>query len=139
MKDIDIEVDIVPYENVDFYNKLYSKDDECALYISGYSLGLAPEDYRKMFETGSYYNQTGYTNFKVDNLWKVGAEEVDADRRKAIYRDIQRQIASDAAIYAIDYEQNLMVAQKNLDGVPEAKPTANILFEDWSKLHLNNK
>lgn len=139
LKDIDIEVDIVPYENVDFYNKLYSKDDECALYISGYSLGLAPEDYRKMFETGSYYNQTGYTNFKVDNLWKVGAEEVDADRRKAIYRDIQRQIASDAAIYAIDYEQNLMVAQKNLDGVPEAKPTANILFEDWSKLHLNNK
>lgn len=137
LKDIGIKVEIIPYENVEFFNKLYSKDAECDLYINGYSLGLAPEDYRKMFETGSYYNQTGYTNIKVDDLWKVGAEEVDADKRKAIYRDIQRQIASDAAIYAIDYEQNLMVAQKNLDGVPEAKPTANILFEDWSKLHVN--
>jgi peptide/nickel transport system substrate-binding protein len=137
LKDIGIEVEIASYENVEFFNKLYSKDAECDLYINGYSLGLAPGDYRKMFETGSYYNQTGYTNFKVDNLWKIGAEEVDADKRKAIYRDIQLQIASDAVIYAIDYEQNLIVAQKNLDGVPEAKPTANILFEDWSKLHLN--
>lgn len=137
LKEIGIEVEIVPYENVEFYNKVFSKGTECDLYINDYALGLNPADYRKMFETGSYYNQTGYTNFKVDNLWKVGEKELDADKRKAIYRDIQLQIASDAPIYVIDYEQNLMVAQKNLDGVPEAKPKANILFEDWSKLHLN--
>ncbi|WP_346890484.1 ABC transporter substrate-binding protein [Clostridium sp. UBA1056] len=137
LKDIGIEVEIIPYENKEFFNKVFSKGKECDLYINGYSLGLNPEEYRKMFETGSYYNQTGYTNFRVDDLWKLGEEELDADKRKAIYRDIQLQVASDAPIYVIDYQQNLMVAKKSLDGVPEARPIANILFEDWSKLHLN--
>ena len=57
--------------------------------------------------------------------------------KKDIYEKIQKIISDDAAIYPIDYEENLMIAQKKLKGLDEAmKSEGIVMFRDWSKLYL---
>lgn len=89
-----------------------------------------------MFETGQYCNQTKYSNAEIDALWEKGFTELNKEKREEIYKQIQQDISKDAPIYTIDYEQNLMAAQKNLKGIKDAKPSPAILFEDWSKLYV---
>ncbi|MEG1256195.1 ABC transporter substrate-binding protein [Clostridium sp.] len=136
LKEIGIDTEIVNYESEVFSKILYGGGTECDLYINGYNLGLDVNAYRRMFETGSFYNKTGYSNPEVDKLWNKGFNESDGEKRKEIYRDIQLKIAEDAVIYPIDYEEILMIAQKNLKGIDKAIPKGMIMFEDWSKLYI---
>lgn len=137
LKELGIAVEIVPLESKAFFKTLFSKSNDFDFAINGYSWGFEPNPYRGMFETGTYYNQTGYSNKKVDELWNKGVKEIDREKRRAIYEEIQKLVAEDSPIYTIDYEQNLIVAQKGLKGIEEAKPTNVILFEDWSKLYIS--
>lgn len=136
LKDLGIEAEIVPYESKAFFNVLFSDSKECDMYVNGYAWGLEPNPYRGMFETGTYHNQTNYSNEAVDKLWNEGAKELDIQKREEIYKQIQSLVSQDAPVYTIDYEQNLMIAQKGLKGIDEAKPKSAILFEDWSKLYV---
>ncbi len=136
LKELGIEAEIVPYESKAFFNILFSDSKECDLYVNGYAWGLEPNPYRGMFETGEYCNQTKYSNPEVDKLWNDGFTELDKEKRKEIYEKIQKTVSEDAPIYTIDYEQNLMVAQKGLQGIEDAKPTSVVIFEDWSKLFV---
>ena len=59
------------------------------------------------------------------------------EKRKNIYEKIQKLIADDAAIYTIDYEENLMIAKKSLRGLDEAiRSEGIVMFKDWSKLYI---
>lgn len=137
LKVLNIDVEIIPYDNNSFYRELFKDNKECGMYITGYDLGLSPNDYRYIYETGSIYNTSGYSNREVDELWQQGFKEVDDEKRKDIYEKIQKMIYDDAAIYPIDYEENLMIAQKNLKGLDEAmKSEGIVMFRDWSKLYL---
>ena len=136
LKELGIEVEIIPYESKAFFNTLFSKSTDCDMYVNGYAWGLEPNPYRGMFETGTFHNQTSYSNKEVDDLWNKGFVEGDKEERKEIYKEIQHLVAEDAPIYTIDYEQNLMVAQKNLKGIEEAKPISVLLFQDWDKLYI---
>lgn len=42
-----------------------------------------------------------------------GFTELNKEKREEIYKQIQQDISKDAPIYTIDYEQNLMAAQKS--------------------------
>lgn len=136
LNDLGIQGEIVPYEDKNFFYILFSSSPACDMYVNSYSLGLGPNAYRDMFKTGEYGNQTNYSNIEVDKLWDMGIAEIDLEKRRLIYEEIQRLIAEDAPIYTIEYEENFMVAQVDLRGIEEAKPKEGILFEDWSKLYL---
>ena len=134
---LNIDVDIIPYDNNSFYKELFKNDKECDMYITGYNLGLSPNDYRYIYETGSIYNTSGYSNTEIDKLWDEGFKELNDEKRKNIYEKIQKLIADDAAIYTIDYEENLMIAKKSLRGLDEAiRSEGIVMFKDWSKLYI---
>lgn len=131
-----IEVELKEYDGLTFLQTLFSESNICDLYINGYTLGINPNNYRAFFETNSYYNKTGYSNLKVDELWKKGFEETDNEKRKNIYRDIQAMIMEDYPLYLIDYEAGFLITQNSLKGVDNARPAPIILFEDWSRLSI---
>ena len=137
LKELGIEAEIVPYESKAFFDVLFSDSKECDMYVNGYAWGLEPNPYRGMFETGTYHNQTNYSNPEVDKLWNEGAKELNKEKRQEIYEKIQSLVSQDAPVYTIDYEQNLMVAQKGLKGMKEAKPKSVLMFEDWSKVYVD--
>lgn len=137
LKILNIDVEIIPYDNDSFYMELFKNSKACDMYIASYNFGFSPNDYRYIYETGSIYNVSGYSNKDVDKLWDQGARESNDDKRKEIYESIQKMILDDAAVYTIDYEENLMIAQKNLMGLDEAmKSEGIIMFRDWSKLYV---
>lgn len=137
LKQLGIEVELVPYESKAFFDVLFSPSTEVDMYVNGYAWGLEPNPYRGMYETGTFHNQTNYSNPEVDKLWNEGAKELNKEKRQEIYEKIQSLVSKDAPVYTIDYEQNLMIAQKGLKGMEEAKPISVLLFEDWSKLYVD--
>lgn len=136
LKDIGIDAEVVPYESKAFFKVLFSDNTDNDILVNGYAWGLEPNPYRGMYQTGRFHNQTNYSNEVVDSLWEKGAEELDTEKRKNIYIKLQQLISQDAPVYTIDYEQNLMIANKNLKGIDDAKPISANMFEDWSKLYI---
>lgn len=123
----------------EFKELFYSgSDKETSLYVTSYSLGMNPDDYKDMFRTEGNYNHYGYSNINIDNLWEQGYNEIDSEKMKDIYGEIQAMILEDAPIYLIDYDKSYVVASKKLKGIEEAKLTPVLIFQDWSKLSIKD-
>ena len=63
---------------------------------------------------GSAGNRSFYSNPKVDKLLEEGRTELDPEKRKAIYKEIQEIIRKDIPMYMIIYPLQNVVTQKNI-------------------------
>lgn len=138
LEEVGIEVEVRAYNEMAFQQVITNEKEECNLYVTAFELGLDPEAYREYFESDKFLNQWGYSNEEVDSLWEDGGKELDNEKRKKIYTDIQMILADEVAIYPINYERTIMVALKSLRGIDSADPRGGgILFRDWSKLYMS--
>ena len=63
---------------------------------------------------GSAGNRSFYSNPTVDKLLEEGRTELDPEKRKAIYKEIQEIIRKDIPMYMIIYPLQNVVTQKNI-------------------------
>lgn len=61
-------------------------------------------------------NRWRYTNPEVDRLTAAGRHELDRDRRRAIYGEIQRIVASDVPIVPLWHEDNVVLSNIDVTG-----------------------
>ena len=137
LKDIGIDLQIVPMERNAFIQKLFTegkKDFDMA--INAYVMGNEPNAYRSMFETGAENNISNYVNKDLDKKWEAANGETDKDKRKELYKEIQQTLSEDLPIYPITYSQSIIAIDKKIGGVKEAKPAPIFMFKDLSKLYL---
>jgi len=69
-------------------------------------------------------NRGGYSNPRVDELLDRGQGEVDVEKRKATYREIQKILADELPYVFLWHEDNIAVGRKslqNLELMPNAK------------------
>jgi peptide/nickel transport system substrate-binding protein len=59
------------------------------------------------------HNRWRYRNADVDRWTEAGRRELDPVKRKAIYADVQRQVAADVPVIALWHENN--IALSNVD------------------------
>jgi peptide/nickel transport system substrate-binding protein len=70
------------------------------------------------------YNRWRYKNPKVDQLVEDGRAELDLDRRKAIYNEVQKIVAEDLPIIPLWHEDNVVLSNVTVQGyeiVPDAR------------------
>ncbi len=65
---------------------------------------------------GSAGNRSFYSNPTVDKLLEEGRTELDPEKRKAIYKEIQEIIRKDIPMYMILYPTQAVATQKNIKG-----------------------
>jgi peptide/nickel transport system substrate-binding protein len=72
------------------------------------------------------FNRWRYRNAEVDRLTKAGREELDRDKRIAIYADVQRQVAEDVPVVPLWHEKNVVLSNVDVQGyrmTPNARLT----------------
>lgn len=104
------------------------------LYMSGYIWGNDPDAYKSQFKSDGDFNIMHYKNVKVDELFTAGAKEMDQDKRKKIYDDLQETIADDAVFYPIVDNKKIVAVNPKVKGFAQAKLAPIYIMEDWSKL-----
>ncbi len=77
---------------------------------------------------GGAGNRTFYSNPKVDELLKAGKSEIDPEKRKAIYKEVQEIIREDLPMYIICYPVENIVSKKDVKGVQWALSGAHRLY-----------
>lgn len=66
---------------------------------------------------GSFYNWSHYKNPELVKLLKKGRQETDEGKRAEIYSQAQKLILEEAVLYPIYENQDLLAANKNVDGL----------------------
>lgn len=61
-------------------------------------------------------NRWRYTNPEVDRLTADGRKELDQDKRRAIYREVQRLVAADVPIVPLWHEDNVVLSNVDVQG-----------------------
>ncbi|MCA9674882.1 MAG: ABC transporter substrate-binding protein [Kofleriaceae bacterium] len=61
-------------------------------------------------------NRWRYRNARVDELAEAGRRELDLDRRKAMYAEIQQLVARDVPVVALWHEDNVVLHNRDVTG-----------------------
>lgn len=137
LKDIGINLELLPLEENAFYNKLLDpKNKDFDLAFNGYVMGSDPDSYKSVYMTGNAYNIMQYSNKEVDALWNKGVVETDKSKRGEIYTETQKKVIDDMVTYPIAYPKSIVAISKKYGGVEEAKPVSIFMFRDLSKLYM---
>jgi peptide/nickel transport system substrate-binding protein len=112
------------------------KSKAYGIYLNGYIMGPEADVYKVLYQADSPYNYANYKNEQVDKLWNQAAVETDQAKRAANYDQIQKQIADDAVIYPISYDNAILAINKQFGGIQAAKPQPVTIFRDLSRLYL---
>jgi peptide/nickel transport system substrate-binding protein len=62
------------------------------------------------------FNRWRYRSAEVDRLTLAGREELDRERRKQIYAEVQRLVAEDVPIIPLWHEDNIVLSNKDVRG-----------------------
>jgi peptide/nickel transport system substrate-binding protein len=68
-----------------------------------------PDQYPFWHSTQTQTNITGYANVKIDKLLEDGRQELNTEKRKAIYADFQRRLVDDAPAVFLYYAKSYTI------------------------------
>ncbi|MGX6962105.1 ABC transporter substrate-binding protein [Vagococcus xieshaowenii] len=106
------------------------------MFLGGYIMGNDPDLYASLYKSGAGANYFNYASEKADALFEQGAVELDENKRKEIYAELQATINEDAIVYPIVDNKKILAASKNIQGIEEARLVPIYSFEDLSKISL---
>src|SRR5260370_2622599 len=70
-------------------------------------------------------NRVRYRNRALDHLLEEGRRELDRDRRRALYAEVQRALARDLPAVSLWHEDNVVVMRREVRGF-QLRPTAEL-------------
>lgn len=114
--------------------QMKDKNNTYDMYFGGYIMGIDPDTFSSLFETGAAYNYMYYDQPEINELFAQGRKETDETKRKEIYTNIQKKIQDTACFYPLYSNKRLLVVSKNVSGIEDAKLVPVYTFEDTSKL-----
>ena len=118
-------------------DQLAKEDTTIQMYLNGYIMGIDPDTFYPMFGTDGGYNYMHYDFTEIDDLFKQGRETSDEAERKAIYEKLQQTLQDEACFYPLVSNKRILVVNKRVGGVEDAKLVPVYTFEDTSKLTLS--
>ncbi len=138
LKDIGVEIELKPMEKSAFYGEIYDVGNASFdLALNGYVMGSEPADYASIFVEGGSNNFGGYYNKEIDQKFTQALKETDDAKRDNLYKEIQKQLANDVALYPICYSKSVLGVDKNYD-VQGANLAPIFMFRDLNGLKIKN-
>ncbi len=106
------------------------------LFLGGYIMGNDPDLYGALFRTNGSANYFQTNNPVTDELFDAAALELDADKRQALYDELQAEVAKDARFYPIVDNKKILAVNNRISDVEAATLIPIYTFEDISKLSI---
>ena len=133
LQDIGIDASIRVIEWASFVNR-FIKTGEFQAVVLGWSLSLDPDQYsiwHSSQQGPGQFNFIGYSNKTVDNLLEKGRQELNKEKRKAIYNDFSSILYDDQPIIYLYAGYGLSAIHKKIKGVKKLSPPAGIYHNDY--------
>jgi peptide/nickel transport system substrate-binding protein len=130
--EVGIAVEVRSFEFATFFADIKTGDYELA---SMQTTDVTDPDFYFMYFHSSWipspgnldgFNRWRYRSEVVDRLTTSGREELDRDRRKQIYAEVQRQVAADVPIIPLWHEDNIVLSNVDLQGY-QITPNARLI------------
>ncbi len=138
LKEVGIELELKPMEKSAFYGELWSGADATFdLALNGYVMGSEPAEYASVFKSNGSDNIGGYSNKEVDKKFEEALKETDETKRDELYKEIQKTIVEEVALYPICYSKSIVAIDKNYD-VEEANLVPIFMFRDLNGIKVKN-
>lgn len=116
-RDIGMDASIKEVDRQIYSQMLQQKTFE--LNISNTPHSWDPDTQRRFYITNGGSNFGAYTNTKVDDLLNRGVQEVDVEKRKALYRELQEVMYEDVHVVHGYHPTELRVTSTKLKGLPD--------------------
>lgn len=122
LAEVGIEVDVRSFEFATFFADVKKGSYQLASMQTG---ELNEPDYYYFYFHSSRIpdernpdggNRWRYRNPDVDRLTEAGRRELDRDRRKAIYGEVQRLVAADVPVVVLWHEDNVVLSNVDVQG-----------------------
>ncbi|WP_312441162.1 ABC transporter substrate-binding protein [Lacrimispora sp.] len=131
-----IKVNLTGVDSTALSQQMKQADNSYDMYFGGYIMGIDPDTFSSLFESGAAYNYMHYDYPEMNELFAQGRKETDEAKRKEIYSTIQQKLQDTACFYPLYSNKRLLVVSKNVTGIEEAKLVPVYTFEDTSKLQM---
>lgn len=116
--------------------QMHDPENDYDMYFGGYIMGIDPDTFACLFESGAPYNYMYYEDAEVDELFAKGRTENDEAKRAEIYKELQAKIQDLATFYPITSNNKILVVNKRIQGVNDATLVPVYTFEDTSLLKI---
>ena len=133
---VGITVELDAADGTALYTQMQDENNDYDMYFSGYIMGIDPDTFSSLFETGGAYNYMYYDDSEVNDLFAEGRAENDEAKRKEIYNKLQAKIQDLATFYPITSNNKILVVNKRIQGIEDAKLVPVYTFEDTSFLKI---
>lgn len=132
-----IKCELNGMDSTAMFDQLEKPDTTLQMYLNGYIMGIDPDTFLPLFQSGGAYNYMHYDFPEIDDLFKQGRETTDEAERFAIYEKLQQTLQDEACFYPLASNNRLLVVNNRVGGVEDAKLVPVYTFEDTSKLTLS--
>ena len=130
------KINLTGVDSTALSQQMKKADNPYDMYFGGYIMGIDPDTFSSLFETGAAYNYMHYDYPEMNDLFAQGRKETDVAKRKEIYTKLQQKIQDTACFYPLYSNKRLLVVSKNVSGIEDAKLVPVYTFEDTSKLQM---
>lgn len=135
LKDVDINLELLPMERATFIDKLLDPENQdFEMALNGYVMGDNPDNYGQIFKTGVSENFSGYSNEKVDKLFDEAKAEIDDSKREEIYKQIQQILVDDAVEYTTTEVKSNIAVNSEFKNIEEAEPAPIYMLKYFNKI-----
>ena len=135
LKEIGIEVDPVAGEYATLMTQTTTAPydfDVCGIDVAGATVD--PSDLYDQFYTGAPSNYAGYSNPALDTLLEQGRQELDIEKAKVIWKQVQEILQDDVPMFFAWYRPFLHVVAKRYAGYVDSNLDAGLFerVQDWT-------
>lgn len=134
LKAVNINLELTSVDTAAFMAELKSDSETYDMYLSGYIMGVDPDSFSSLFYSGASANYMHYSSEEADALFDRGRKEIDSEKRREIYAELQKLIAEDAFHYPIAENMQILAVKSNVKGIEDARLVPIYTFGDLSKL-----
>lgn len=124
---INVQLEIAPSDG--FWSDTWMVED---FYASAWSQRPADQILNEAYRGGAKWNETFWNNKAFDAKLDAARQELDFDKRKALYGDIQKQLWEEGGSFIPFHQNTTRVISSKLSGLPEVEDFT-IRFQDISK------
>lgn len=125
-----IEIEVAKHEESTFWEAIWMMPGGTPAVTSAWNGRPAAQAVSVALKGGGSWNESYFNSPRMDELLDLSATEIDFDKRKAYWKEIQEILIEEVPSAYLLYVPSLLAHQSHVQGV-KAHPNNWVFFEDW--------
>jgi len=128
--DLPIEIEVAKHEESTFWEAIWMQPGGTPAVTSAWNGRPAAQAVSVALKGGGSWNESYFDNPRMDELLELSSTEIDFDKRKAYWKEIQEILIEEVPSVYLLYVPVLVAHRTHVQGV-QAHPNSWTFMEDW--------